>query len=174
MAALQRVPGQAIAAGQPFSTQLAHKRHSHAPLLGLPGEPDVRFAHATALWLARMLCAIEDEYFPRDGLGRDQVWVLRHVARTVDLALMVDALNYLDARRGGQRVAAELAPLIVVVAPVEAVRRGAVVALWKVDGGNLEVVLGLPRRVRAKKDAVDSVGLVRGSGNSSIDGRTLN
>ena len=107
MAALQRVPGQAIAAGQLFNTQLAHKRHSHAPLLGLPGEPDVRFAHATALWLARMLCAIEDEYFPRDGLGRDQVWVLRHVARTVDLALVVDALNYLDARRGGQGVAAE-------------------------------------------------------------------
>ena len=44
---------------------------------------------------------------------------------------------------------AQLASLVVVVATVQAIRRGAVVALGEVDGGDLEVVLGLAGGVRA-------------------------
>ena len=107
-----------------------------------------------------MLCAVEHEHVSRDGLGRDQVRVLRHVARAVDLARMVDALHDADARLcRGERVAAELAALLVVRAAVEDVRA------WSAARGDLysrdlQVVGRLARRVRAEKQAVDRVWLV--------------
>ena len=94
-----------------------------------------------------------------------------HVPRAVDLALVVDTLYDLYTGLWGKCVSTQLAALIVVVAPVKTIGGGTIITLGEVNGGNLEVVLGLPRRVRAKKDTVYSVRLVRGSGNSSIDGR---
>ena len=86
-----------------------------------------------------------------------------HVPRAVDLALVVDALYdlYTGLRRKG--MATELATLIVVVIPVQTVCGGAVVALWEVDSGNLEIILGLPGRVGTKQDAMDGIRLICGS-----------
>ena len=111
-----------------------------------------------------MLGAVEDEHLARDGLGRDQVWVLRHVARTVYFACVVDPLHDVDARLArGKRVSAELAPLVVVRAAVEDV------CAWPGARGDLhrrdlQVVRCLAGRVRAKEQAVRRVGLVWGAG----------
>ena len=118
-----------------------------------------------------MLGAVEDEDFARDGLGGDQVRVLRHVARAVDLARVVDLLHDVDARLArGQRVPAELAPLVVVRAAVEDVRArpGARGDLHRRD---LQVVRRLSRGVRAEKQAVRRVGFVWRAG--SVSGRLV-
>ena len=75
---------------------------------------------------------------------------------------MVDLLSDLNARLWGQRVPTELAPLVIVVAAVEAVGRAARVAFWEVHLSDLEVVLRLPGGVGAEQQAVDRVGLIRG------------
>ena len=114
-----------------------------------------------------MLGAVEDEHLARDGLGRDQVRVLWHVARAVHLACVVDPLHDVDARLArGERVSAELAPLVVVRAAVEDVRAwpGARGDLHRRD---LQVVRCLTGRVRAEKQAVRRVGLVWRAGNIS-------
>ena len=83
-----------------------------------------------------------------------------HVPRAVDLALVVDALYDLYAGLRWERVASQLAALIVVVAPIKTVGGGAVIAFWEVYGGNLEVVLGLSGRVGPKEDAMYGIRLV--------------
>ena len=129
MALFIRVPRQP----EPFisivsTLHLIHSRSSsesstHGPLLSLAYKPDVGLAHAAALGLARVFGPIKDEHLARDGLGGDQVWVLRHVTRAIDLARVVDPLHDVDARLArGQRVPAELPTLIVVRATVEDVR----------------------------------------------------
>ena len=111
-----------------------------------------------------MLRPVEHEYVARDGLGRDQVRVLRHVARAVDLARMVDALHDADARLcRRERVCAELAALLVVRAAVEDVR-ACPAASRDLHRRNLQVVRRLAGRVRAEKQAVDRVRLVGGTG----------
>ncbi len=45
-----------------------------------------------------MLGTIKDEHLARDCLGGYQIWVLRHVARAIDFALVVDLLHDVDAR----------------------------------------------------------------------------
>lgn len=98
-----------------------------------------------------MFRAVEHEHVARDGLGRDEVRVLRHVARAVDLALVVDPLHHPDARlRRGERVPAELAALLVVRAAVEDVRARSA-AGRDLHRGDLEVVGCLAGRVRAEK-----------------------
>jgi hypothetical protein len=123
----------------------------NSPFLSLPYEPDVRLTHPAALRLARVLRPVEHEHVARDGLSRDQVRVLRHVARAVDLARMVDALHDADARLcRRERVPAELAALLVVRAAVEDVRACAAAGgdLHRCD---LQVVRCLAGRVRAEK-----------------------
>lgn len=72
---------------------------------------------------------------------------------------MVDFLYDLDPRLGRNSVSAEFATLVVVVAAIDLVCRGAI-ALRYMNGGDLEVVLCLARGVRAEKQSVDGVGLV--------------
>jgi hypothetical protein len=130
------------------------------PFLSLANEPNIRLAHATTLRLARVLCAIKDEHLARHGLGRDQVWVLRHVARAVDLPSMVYPLHDVDAcLRRRQRMPAELAALLVVRATVEHVRARPG-ARWDLHGRDLEVVCRLPGRVGAYEQAVGRVRFV--------------
>ena len=50
--------------------------------------------------------------------------------------------------------------LVVVVTPVQAIRGGAVVAFGEVDGGDLEIVLGLSGRVGTEEDTVNGVRFV--------------
>jgi hypothetical protein len=88
MASLPRTPRQAI------------------PLSVLPNEPNVGFAHAGLVRLAGMFRAIKDEHLAADGLGRDHVGFLGHVAGAVDLALVVDPLDDGDARCGRDGVPA--------------------------------------------------------------------
>ncbi len=110
-----------------------------------------------------MLRPVEHEHVARDGLGRDQVRILRHVARAVDLARVVDPLHDADARlRRGERVPAELAALLVVRATIEDIRARSV-AGRDLHRRDLEVVGRLAGRVRAEKQAVDRVGLVGGT-----------
>ena len=67
-----------------------------------------------------MLGPVKDEHLARHGFCGYHIGVLRHVARAVDLALMVDFLHDVDARLArGQRVPAQLAALVVVRAAVE-------------------------------------------------------
>lgn len=111
-----------------------------------------------------MLRPVEDEHFTGDRFGGNEVRVLRHITRPVHFALMIDFLDNLDAGLGRDCVTTELAPLVIVICTVEPICRPAVVALRKVYGGDLEVVLCLPGRVRPEKQPVDSVGLVRRPG----------
>ena len=114
------------------------------PLPLLPHQPDIGLAHAPPLGLARVLRPIKHKHLPAHRLGRDEVGVLGHVPRAVDFAFVVDALDDLDARGGGEGVPPEFAPVVVVVATVELVRtRGGVVTLGYLDGRDLEVVLCL-------------------------------
>ena len=110
-----------------------------------------------------MLRAIKDEHLARHRLGRDQVRVLRHVARAVDLPGMVYPLHDIDARLcRRQRVPAELAALLVVRPAVEHVRTRPG-ARWDLHGRDLEVVSRLSGRVGAQQQAVGRVGLVGGA-----------
>jgi hypothetical protein len=45
-----------------------------------------------------MLGTVKDEHLARDGFCGYHIGVLRHVARAVDLALMVDFLHDVDTR----------------------------------------------------------------------------
>ena len=85
---------------------------------------------------------------------------------------MVDFLYDLDARLWWYSVSAEFAAFIVVVAAIEFVCQGTV-ALWYMNGSNLEVVLCLARGVRAEKQSVDGVGLVWGARERAVRGRSL-
>lgn len=69
-----------------------------------------------------MLSAVKHEDFARHRLRGDDVGILWHVTRSVDFALMVNLLDDLNVwlRRDG--VAAQLAPLVVVVTTVKFVR----------------------------------------------------
>ena len=117
-----------------------------------------------------MPCPIKDKYLSRYRFRRDQVWILRHVTRPVHFARMVDFLYDLDPRLGWDGVSAEFATLVIVVTPIELVCQGAV-ALRYMNGGDLEVVLCLARSVRAEKQSVDGVGLVRRAVGRLVRGR---
>jgi len=55
-------------------------------------EPQVRSA-VGVLWLARMFAVVKDIHLCTDGLCGDHEGVLRHVASSVDFALMIDLLD---------------------------------------------------------------------------------
>lgn len=73
----ERAPGQAIA------------------LCLVPYQPEVRVA-LVVRGLGGVLAVVKDIHLCTDGLGCNQEGVLRHVARSVDLALVVYLLNHLD------------------------------------------------------------------------------
>jgi hypothetical protein len=134
------------------------KAQLSAPLLGLADETDIRPTHPVPLRLVRVLRAVEHEHLAVDRLRREQVRVLRHVPRAVDLARVVDALHDLHAPR--ERVPAQLATRVVVRAPVEHVRAPPTGAQGDLHGRDLQVVACLPGCVRAEEDAVRAVRLV--------------
>lgn len=68
-------------------------------LFGLTSEGDVGPAFGVAgLGLAGMFRAVKDVDLTGDGLGSNEVGVLRHVASAIDFAAMVDGLCDFDAR----------------------------------------------------------------------------
>ena len=129
----------------------------------LPHQRNIRLTHPIPIRLARMLRPIKHIHLPRHRLRRKQVRVLGHVPRAVHLALVAYPLRDVDARLlrgGGERVAPELATLVVVVRAVEHVARQAC-AFGEVHFGDLKVVRGLARGVSPEEEAVNRVGLVR-------------
>lgn len=110
-----------------------------------------------------MFRAVENEHLASDSLGRDQVGVLGHIPRPVHFPCMVDLLYDLNAGLGRDGVAAQLAPLVVVVCAVELIRGGAAIALWDLNSSNLEVVLRLAGGVCSEEEAMGSVWFVGGS-----------
>jgi len=107
-----------------------------------------------------VLCAVKDINFARNGLGGNQVWVLRHVARAIDLSLVVDLLDDLYPRGWGKTVAAQLTTFIVIISAVEVVgAAGRATAFGNLDCCNLKVVLSLARGVRSKEKAMGGVRL---------------
>lgn len=68
----------------------------------LSSQPDIRFAYTTALRLARVLRAVKDQYLSGDSFGGDEIRVLGHISRTVNLSFVVDFLDDLYPRAGGQ------------------------------------------------------------------------
>ena len=98
-----------------------------------------------------MFGAIKDEHLARHGLGRDQIRVLGHVSRAVDLARVVDPLHDVDPRLARrQRVPAQLAPFVVVRATVEHVGAGTPGARGYLHGCDLKVVRRLAGGVRSE------------------------
>jgi hypothetical protein len=87
------------------SSRIRHLPHS--PFALLPFEPDVRPALLPFRRLGLVLCTIKDQHIPHPRLGRDEVGVLGHVSRAVDLVLVVDGLLDADSG-GGLRVRSEL------------------------------------------------------------------
>ena len=73
-----RVPRQAIA------------------FLRVPSEGDVGLADVVGR-VGRVFCSVKDKDGAHDGLGRDQVGVLGHVAGSVDFAFVVDGLDDFDS-----------------------------------------------------------------------------
>lgn len=118
---------------------------------------------STALRLAGMLRAVEHVNLARYRLRRDQVGVLGHIPCAVDLPLVVDLLDNVDARLWRDGVSSKLTALVVIVRAVELVCGGTVIAFWKVYFGYLEVVLSLSRRVCAEEETVNGVGFIRWS-----------
>lgn len=116
-----------------------------------------------------MFCPVENQHFSRDGLGRNQVWVLGHVPSPVDFPSMVDLLDNLDAGRRGDGVASKLAALVIVVPPIEFIcATGDVVAFGNLNGRYLQVVLGLTGGVGAEEEPMGGVGFVCGSANLTM------
>lgn len=105
--------------------------------------------NSVALGLQGVFCAVEDERPAVGAHGRDDVWVLGLVARLVDLAGVVDLLHNLEVE--GPFGVAVAADFIAVLADLGQFG-GAEVGDLAV--GDLEVVLGLVRRVGAEDDAV--------------------
>ena len=95
-----RIPGEAVA------------------LLLVTAKTQIRHADPVGIGLRRVLGVVEDEDVARRRLSGDDARVLRHAARAVDLALVVDLDLDLDFPRNRSETA-ELALLVVVVRGVE-------------------------------------------------------
>lgn len=98
-----------------------------------------------------MFRTVEHINLSGNGLRGNEVRVLRHVARPVHFAFVVDFLNDLDTRLWRDGMATKLTAFVIVVCTIELVRGGAIVAFRKVYLGDLEVVLRLSGRVCAEQ-----------------------
>ena len=81
----------------------------------LTHQRDIRLTLSTSLWLTRMLRTIEHVHLSRHSLCRNQVRILGHITRSVDLALVVDFLDDLNAWLGWYGVTTEFSAFIIVV-----------------------------------------------------------
>lgn len=102
-----------------------------------------------------MLRPIKNEHLSRDSFCREQIRVLRHIPRTVDLSIVIEFLDDLDAGLRRDGVSTELTTLLVVVVAVKFF-----VAFGDLDICDLEIVLGLAGGVGSKEEAVGCVGLI--------------
>jgi hypothetical protein len=73
-------------------TSFAH-RHSHSPFFLLPLELHIGSTNPVQSWFARMSGPVKDIHISTDCLGRDQIGILRHIAGTIDLVQVIDALD---------------------------------------------------------------------------------
>jgi hypothetical protein len=118
-----------------------------------------------------MLCPIKHIHVPANRLCRQNVRVLWHVSGSVDLPIVVNALDDLDpgGRSRGRGMGADLAGGVVVFGEAGGVcsggggRRGRL-GFGDLDLGDDEVVLGLARGMGAEEDAVEGVVGVRRAG----------
>ncbi len=100
-----RIPRQTKAAKNELNA-IPILRRTHAPFPRLPYQPNIWLHRTSAIGIAAVLRPVPHEHLPRDGARRDEVGVLRHVPRAVDLARVVDALRDLYARLGREGVPA--------------------------------------------------------------------
>ena len=115
------------------------------PFLGVPLEPQLRAALPARVGHGRVLGVVKNEHVRGRCLGCDNVGVLRHVARPVDLALMVDLHFDFDlAARGTEPADLCAAAAARVCEPRVHGRRGK---------GSAPKVCGKGVALRASKDA---------------------
>jgi hypothetical protein len=98
-----------------------------------------------------MFCPIENQHFASDGLGRDQVGILRHIPSPVDFPIVIDLLDDLDSGCWGYGVATQLAAFIIVIPTIKFIRTtGGVVAFGNLNSRYLKVILRLTRGMSPK------------------------
>ena len=98
-----------------------------------------------------MFRPIKHKHLPTRALRRNQVRVLGHIPRPIYLFRMQNLLRNLDSRLlglGGEGVATELSPFVVIGGAVESVG-GVAFAVGEVHCRDLEVVLRLTGSVCA-------------------------
>ena len=159
MTCLHRIPSQPIPEERSISSK---KSAAHRPPLStLPNKPNIRLTHSPPLRLTRMLRPIKNQHFPRNSLRRNQVRILGHIPRPINLPCMVDLLYNLDARGRGDRMSPQFPTLVIVICTIELVcprPACARIAFGDVDGGDLEVVLCLAGCVCPEEETVGCVG----------------
>lgn len=121
-------------------------------LLFVADEGHLRETGAGAGGHERVLGAVEDEDVAVGAHGRDEVGLLGHVARLVDLALVHHLLLDVEAALGAAAVAADFLLLLVVAAGVLLGDR-----VGELDFGDLEVVGVVAGGVGADEEAVGGV-----------------
>lgn len=106
-----------------------------------------------------MFRPIKNKHFPSDSLCSNQIRILGHISCPINFSRMVDLLNNLDAWLSRDGMSSELTTVIIVGIPIEfvCVRSG---VFGNLDGGDLEVVLGLARGVGTEEETVDCMGFV--------------
>jgi hypothetical protein len=67
-------------------------RH-HPPLFLLPLQLHIGPANPVQSWFTGVSRSVEDIHISTDGLGGNQVGILRHVAGPIDLVQVVDTLD---------------------------------------------------------------------------------
>ena len=67
--------------------------YRHSPLFLLSFELHIGSANPVQSWFARVSGPVEDIHISTDCLGSDQIGVLRHIAGTIDLVQVIDALD---------------------------------------------------------------------------------
>mmetsp|Transcript_51567 Transcript_51567/g.133957 ORF Transcript_51567/g.133957 Transcript_51567/m.133957 type:complete len:209 (-) Transcript_51567:13-639(-) len=120
-------------------------------LLRVTFEHEVRLKRAVRLRLRRVLRPIKNVDLRRHRLGRDEVRVLRHVARAVDLTVVIDLLGDLDFGVCTTK-SARLAPFIVVFASIHLG-----ILIGQLCLSDHEVILLSVCGVRAEYEAMDGI-----------------
>ena len=117
MTLLQWTPCQTVPAAVLVSAKVSIQYTSYSPFPSLPNQRHVGFEFL--LGLTRELCAIKHIDLARHGLCREQVRILWHVPRTVDFALVGDALSDRYTRLRRKCMSTELATLVVIICAIE-------------------------------------------------------
>lgn len=137
------------------------EKKGHAPFPMLANKPDVGFAQSPPFRFARMFCTIKNEDISHHRFRGNQVWILGHVPRSVDLPIMVDFLDDLYPGCRWKVVAAQFPPFIVIVCPVKFIRSSCrIIPFRYLHGGNLQVILRLSRCMGTQQEAMRCVWLL--------------